>query len=139
MARSTISRKNLPRSLKKVFDFVDSLASSKKYAIGVQINSTDLLAPTNQETVVPFAGYLKTYMLTVQVAVTTGGAVKLQLNGADVTGATVTIADAAAAGTRYTATFTEVAVAAGDRIAIVPAAAIATAGSANAVIGFTAD
>jgi hypothetical protein len=139
MARSTVNRRSFTHALKKLYDFVDTLAETKKYALTCQINSTDLLAPTSQQLVVPHAGYLNEYKLVVQVAVTTGGAVKLQKNTVDITGATVTIGDAAAAGTVYQATVDEIAVAEGDVIAIVPAAAIATAGSANVSIGFTAD
>ncbi len=139
MSVLTVARSHMPRALRKVYDFVDALAASKKYAIPVQISSTDLLAGTAQQVVVPYAGFLEVYKGIIQAAVTTGGAVKLQLNGVDVTGATFTIADADAAGIRYNPTFTRVAVAAGDEVTVVPAAAIATAGAANVVLGFTAN
>lgn len=100
-----------------------------------QINQTDLLAPTTQDIVSPFAGYIARLRTMVQVAITTGGTIKAQVNTADVTGCSVTIANSATKGTAGAATPTTArsattVVAKGDRISIVPAS-FASAGAVN--------
>lgn len=103
------------------------------------INQTDLLAPTDFDMVSPIAGVIKGFTTVVQVAVTTGGAVKLTKGAStDVVGASITLADGATKGTIQSAVATEGSatrvVAAGERIRVVPAAAINTAGAINGFI-----
>lgn len=118
---------------------VDS--GGRKHYIPIEVEETQLLAPTNEEVVSPCAGRITRWRGIVQKAVTTGGAVKLQIGGVDVTGGTFTIADADAAGTRYDSGAITAAntVAAGDKIEVVPAAAINTAGELNGSIEITQD
>lgn len=75
------------------------------------VNQTDLLAGTTQQLISPETGQFDRLTVVVQVAVTTGGVIKVQAddgagNLADVPGLSVTVADAAPAGTVYTATAT---------------------------------
>jgi hypothetical protein len=111
-------------------------------------NQTDLLAPTSQDIIAPFDGYISELYTIVQAAVTTGGTIKAQINGSDVTNAVNTVGNAAAKGTRARATkngspylpgagatavqnFLR-----GDRITLV-AASFATAGAVNGMVGLT--
>lgn len=100
-----------------------------------EINETDTLAGTAFEAVAPVSGYIHELNVTVQKAVTTGGAVTVEVNTVAVTGLSVTVADAATKGTRYsdnpTSGSSTQAVTKGDRITITPAAAFATAGALN--------
>lgn len=115
-----------------------SLEMGQDVHLAWAIDQTDTLAGTSAELIAPVDGYISDHRVTVQVAVTTGGAVKVQVGTTDVVGATVTVADAATKGTRYSATATKVGttrkVAKGDRIQIVPDAAFATAGAVSGVL-----
>lgn len=106
----------------------------------VAINQTDLLAGTSQQLIAPFDGKISKLTATVQAAVTTGGPITVKVNGVTVVGLSVTVADGATAGTRYTDTptgdGTEV-VAAGDKVEIVPDGAFATAGAVNCLLEFS--
>lgn len=117
---------------------VDS--GGRKHYIPFEIEQTELLAGTAEQIVTPVAGRITKYRGIVQGAVTTGGAVKLQIAGVDVTAGTFTIADADAAGVKYSATPTAAnTVAVADTITVVPAAAIDTAGQLNGMIEITQD
>lgn len=111
-------------------------AGSKRY-LQFAINETDTLAATAAELIAPEDGYLTDLDVIVQKAVTTGGAVTVEINTVAVTGLTVTVADAATKGTRYADVATKGSatrrVLAGDRITVTPAAAFNTAG---AISGF---
>lgn len=97
-------------------------------------NQTDLLAATSQFIICPVAGTLKRLVTVVQTAVTTGGEIAVELDGTAVTGLSITVADAAAAGTVQQDTPTSVTRLTEDQaIEITAAAAFATAG---AVFGF---
>lgn len=107
------------------------------------LNQTDLLAPTDFELVAPENGYITALVSTVQVAVTTGGTLDVKTGDAlatTVAGLQQTIADAATKGTRQRTTATAGSstryVAKGARIAIVAAAAFATAGAMQGFVEF---
>jgi hypothetical protein len=96
------------------------------------LDQTDLLAGTTQWLSAPHAAVIKQIEVVVQLAVTTGGVIKAKLGSTDVVGATVTVADGAAAGTVYnasTALEEATAIVAKDgAIQIIVDAAFATAG-----------
>jgi hypothetical protein len=102
------------------------------------INETDTLAGTSAELVAPAAGNIVRNSVIVQKAVTTGGDVTASVGGVAVDGLACTIANAAAKGTVVTDVPTlghaSTAVAAGDRIQIVPAAGFDTAGAVSGVL-----
>ena len=107
--------------------------------VPIQISSTDLLAGTAQQVVCPIAGHIMGIRGIVQAAVTTGGAITVEVNTVAVTGLSITVADADPAGTRYsdtptTARSSTTAVAVGDEITVTPAAAFATAGAVNVML-----
>lgn len=111
-----------------------------RVVIPVQINQTDLLASTLQDIVAPYAGYVSQLRSCVQVAVTTGGTIGVNVNTVGVTGMSVTVANAATKGTRAasgptTKRSTTTVVSAGDRISLVPAS-FATAGAVNCEVEF---
>ena len=104
--------------------------------IPYEIEQTELLAGTAEEIVCPVDGYIDQLRGIVQGAVTTGGAVTVEVNTTTVTGLSITLADAATKGTRYsdrptTPRSSTTVVAKGDRITITPASAIDTAGQLN--------
>lgn len=102
------------------------------------INETDTLAGTSAELIAPVSGLIVGLNVTVQKAVTNGGAVTVQVGTTDVAGLSVTVADAATKGTRYSDTPTSghssKAVSAGDRIQVTPDSAFATAGAINGFV-----
>lgn len=109
---------------------------ANKILIPFTIEQTELLAGTAADICAPCAGYITGMMVSVEVAVTTGGALTVELNTSTVTGLSVTLANSATAGTVYQDSILKIAAglaAAGDDITITPAAAIDTAG---AVTGF---
>lgn len=113
-------------------------AAGKVY-VPFEIEATELAAGTAEQIVAPVAGNIAAIRGTVQEAVTTGGAVTVEVGGVAVTGLTFTVANADAAGTRYSDTpttwhDTTTVIAAGDKITITPAAAFATAGALNGVL-----
>jgi hypothetical protein len=134
----TVPRRMLPRSLKRIYDIMDQQSASKRYTVDIQIVQADLIAPVSQEIVAGFDGFITGLDTIVQAAITTGGTLKVQLNTVDVAGATVTIANADAKGSRKSASFTKIAVSRGDRITLVPAG-FATAGAVNVTLGMTAN
>jgi hypothetical protein len=111
-------------------------AANQPVYIPFEIEQTELLAGTSEEIVSPVAGRITGYRGICQGAVTTGGAVKLQIGTTDVTGATFTLANSDTKGTVYNSTAITAAntVAVGDRIQVVPAAAIDTAGQLNGIV-----
>lgn len=102
------------------------------------INETDTLAGTAYEAIAPVDGFIHGLDVIVQKAVTTGGAVTVEVNTVAVAGLSVTVADAATKGTRYsdapTSGSSTQAVSKGDRITITPASAFATAGAINGYV-----
>jgi hypothetical protein len=133
-----VNRRKHSRGLKKVFNLIDAQSASKFYPIDCQINSADHTGNVSQEFVAPFDGFIVGLDSVVQVAITTGGTIQLQLNAVNVPGALVTIANADAKGSRKSASFTAVAVSRGDRITLV-LTGFATAGAANIQIGMAAN
>ncbi len=109
---------------------------SSPVLVPFEFTQTDLLAGTAADISSPIAGYITGMQVTVELSVTTGGAITVEANTVAVVGLSVTVADAAAAGTVYTDTVLKIAtglVAAGDDITVTPAAAFATQGT---VTGF---
>jgi hypothetical protein len=104
------------------------------------IDQTDLLAPVNRQLSAPCDGVIEELWVIVQAAVTTGGAITVLIDTTTVVGLSVTVADAAAAGTTYSDTPTLPSatrtVTKGQRVQIAPAAAFATAGAVNGWISF---
>lgn len=103
-------------------------------------NETDTLAGTAASFIAPCDGYIETLQTEVTKAVTTGGAVTVEVGGAAVTGLSVAIADAAAVGTVQSDTPTtaqdaSTKVRRGQAVTVTPAAAFATAGSYKARVG----
>ncbi len=110
-----------------------------KILIPFYFNQTDLLAPTAMQLIAPVAGYITGIRATVTSAVTTGGAITVEANTVAVVGLSVTVADAASAGTVYSDDVLKIATglcAAGDDITVTPAAAFATAGRVDGYIIF---
>lgn len=102
------------------------------------INQTDLLAATPHFVISPIKGRVRKLAVVVQVDVTTGGAVTVEIGGTAVAGLTVTVEDAPGVGTVYTddgvtADDTEN-VAKDGAIEIVTAAAFDTAGAIHGFI-----
>lgn len=113
--------------------------SDGKILIPFDFNQTDLLAPTAQNLIAPTAGYITGLRAIVQAAVTTGGAITVEANTVAVVGLSVTVADAATAGTVLTDDVLKIATglcAAGDDITVTPAAAFATAGAVKGYLIF---
>lgn len=117
-----------------------SLNMGEDYFVPFAANSTDLLAGTSQELIAPVDGFIAEIAATVQAAVGTGGVVKVALGGTptDVPGASITVADSATKGTRYSALATahanNRAVSKGDRIQVLLDAAFATSGALNGYV-----
>lgn len=135
----------LPFYVEKVQQIVGELQDGVRLAgfqdskilLPYDFNQTDLLAPTAQNIVAPVAGYITGIRNIVQAAVTTGGAITVEANTVAVVGLSVTVADAATAGTVHTDDVLKIAtglVAAGDDITVTPAAAFATAGACRGYI-----
>ena len=112
--------------------------SPNKVVLPFVIPQTELLAGTSIWLVSPVAGRISALRTVVQTAVTTGGAITVEVETTAVDGLSITIGDAAAAGTVQsdtpTAAHASAVVAVGDGIEIVPAAAFATAGAINGVL-----
>jgi hypothetical protein len=115
-----------------------SAGSPRSVFLPWAINETDTLAGTSAELVAPAAGRIVRNTVVVQKAVTTGGDVTATVGVTAVAGLTCTIADGAAKGTVVTDTpdagAATAAVAAGDRIQIVPGAPFNTAGAVSGVL-----
>lgn len=122
------------------------VATSPQVAAGAErvvrlyfaINETDTLAGTSAELVSPVKGVITRLTTIVQKAVTTGGDVTAAVDTTAVDGLACTIADAATKGSVVTDTPTaghaSTAVAAGQRIQVVPDAAFATAGAISGYV-----
>lgn len=114
--------------------------------VDLLLGSVELLAGTAQKIASPVNGFVDSLEVTVQVAVTTGGVIAVQ-GGSDgvtaVTGATVTVANAAVAGTQYNATVAKgeatAKVTKGQLITLSVDAAFATAGEVNVSIRFRSE
>lgn len=98
------------------------------------INETDTLAGTAKSFVAPCDGYIELLRVQIAKAVTTGGAVTVEVAGVAVTGLSCTVADGATAGfivedlpTDSQSATTKVR--RGQTITVTPAAAFATAGA----------
>lgn len=104
--------------------------------IPVRLAATELAAGTSFECIAPINGYIDMLDLIVQVAIVTGGAVTVltgDAGGTTVAGLTVTVADSATKGTRYSDRATDGSstryVTKGTRIQVVPAAAFNAGGA----------
>lgn len=110
---------------------------ARKVRLPFFINQTDLVAHTSQELVSPVTGAIVKVDTTVQIAVTTGGNITVDVGATPVVGLSIAVANAAAKGTIGTGAPTAgdatATVAADGRIQVVPSNAFATAG---AVSGF---
>jgi len=116
-----------------------SAFSPGKILIPFEFNEVDLLAPTAQPIVAPCAGYITGIRTIIVAAVTTGGAITVEANTVAVVGLSVTVADAATAGTTHSDTVLKIAtglVAAGDDITVSPGSAFATAGRVRGYLIF---
>lgn len=112
-----------------------------RYYLQGQINQTDLLAGTAQQCIAPSSGYIEEFGVVVQAAVTTGGPITVAVapaaggSAVPVAGLSVTVANAATAGTAAVDTPTEPSITRqvnkGDVITVIPDAAFATAGAVN--------
>jgi hypothetical protein len=119
-----------------------SLEMGTHHFLPFEFTEADLTSNTVLEFVAPVTGWVTSLRTTIQKAITTGGTLTLKAGTAgtvNVAGAALTIADAAAVGTRALAKTTagdgSCQVTAGDRIRLVPAS-FATAGRVRGVIGF---
>lgn len=106
------------------------------------IIQADLIANNGAEIVSPVDGYISNLRTIVQSAVTTGGTVKVQINGVDVPGLSLTVANAATKGTRAVASNTPKIgtarkVVKGDRISVVTSG-FASAGALNGALNISA-
>jgi hypothetical protein len=107
--------------------------ADKRVVLKDSFGQTALLAGTALSFVAPCDGFIEKLKGKVLKAVTTGGAVTVEIDTVAVTGLTFTVADADAAGTTYsdvptTAQSATTKVKKGQTITITPAAAFATAG-----------
>ncbi|MDJ0950916.1 MAG: hypothetical protein QNJ94_18550 [Alphaproteobacteria bacterium] len=122
----------------EVFGWVEVIPSTRAdlYYSFFFFNQTDLLAGTSQWMPCPYKGTVRRLGGVVQLAVTTGGAIGVELGGTDVDGIDITVADAAAAGTVYTqdATGTNDTLNEDTAIEVTAAAAFATAGRVNGYV-----
>lgn len=102
------------------------------------INQTDLLAATSAELISPIAGRITKLMTTIQIAVTTGGVITVEVDATPVDGLSITVADSATKGTIQsdtpTAAHATAVVAVGSRIEIQPAAEFDTAGAVSGIL-----
>lgn len=110
--------------------------------LGFLINATDLAAGTAQSLVAPCDGYIEVLRSEVIEAVTTGGAITVEVEGVAVTGLSITVADAAPVGkvqedTPTTAQSATTKVRRGQTITVTPAAAFATAGAVKGYVRMT--
>jgi hypothetical protein len=106
------------------------------------IEQVDLLAGTSHFVTAPVSGYISKLSTVVKKAVTTGGAITLELGGEGVLGISNTIADSATVGSLVTSTPTKTndlstRVAKGDAIEIVGDTAFATAGELWVLVEIT--
>jgi hypothetical protein len=129
---------------------MSTLVAGDKRHIPFSINATDLAAGTPQYFNCPFDGFIAKLEIVVQSVVGTGGVIKVQKSSivdgsdaiaglADVTGASVTVANSAEAGFRQVGVATGDAqtnrkVSKGDLIALNVDAAFATSGAINGQI-----
>lgn len=113
---------------------MSTFTAGQRFRAYFQIPQADLLAPVALDQTSPDDGALVTLQVIVQVAITTGGTVKLQNKGVDVPGSTITIPNGATKGTVFTASIPQGTdasmIAKGDRVSVVPAG-FATAGAIN--------
>lgn len=117
-----------------------SLQTGRDFALPFVIPQTELLAGAKIDFPAPFDGRVDELQIAVQAAVTTGGAITVEITPAGgsptaVAGLSITVADAATKGTvqsdKPTEPSTTRAFKKGDLISIVPAAAFNTAGAIN--------
>lgn len=114
-------------------------AMDQRITLRDSYGQTALLAGTALSFVAPCDGYIEKLRGKVLKAVTTGGAVTVEIDTVAITGLTFTVADADAAGTTYsdvptTAQSTTTKVKKGQTITITPAAAFATAGDLEVAV-----
>lgn len=127
--------------------FVDAV-DEKFYSRGLvylpfNISATELSAGTSIEMISPVAGTITSMKTIVQTAIVTGGAVTAKVGTTDITGLSITVADAATKGTVQTDSptagdDTDV-VAVGSRIQIVPAAAFNGGGELRGILTIQID
>lgn len=115
------------------------LAPGQKLFLPWEIEATELAAGTAENLVSPIPGSVTDIRAINQEAIGTGGDITAKIGTTDITGAVITIANSATAGTVYQSTAITAAntVVAGSRIQIVPAAAFATTGAVNGTVEIT--
>jgi hypothetical protein len=121
----------------EVFGFVEIIPDVYTGHIYVPyfFNQTDLLAGTSQWWAAPEAGTITELASTIQLAVTTGGVIAVELATVAVTGLELTIADAAVAGTvQHDAPTSGGTVTKEQVIEVTATAAFATAGRVNGYV-----
>ena len=112
-----------------------ALQIGRDFVLPFVIPQTELLAGTKIDLVAPFDGRVDELQIVVQGAVTTGGAITVEVNTVAVAGLSITVANSATKGTvqsdKPDEPSTSRAFKKGDRLSIVPAAAFDTAGAIN--------
>jgi hypothetical protein len=116
-----------------------SVSPAGRHFIPFEFTGTQLDTPTVMELVSPVKGRVARARATVVTAGTTGGDLTFEIDTTAVDGLTISVANGAAAGTRYTdvpssATHASTAVSIGSRIEVIPAAAFNAAGPITGVI-----
>lgn len=113
-------------------------AGSGKVFLPWVIGATELSAGTPTELISPIAGRITLLRSTVQVAISTGGVLTVEVNTTAVDGLSITVANSATVGTRQsdapTAAHATAIVAAGDRIEIIPSAAFDGGGALAGIL-----
>lgn len=114
-----------------------ALQTGRDFVLPFVLPQTELLAGTKIDFQAPFDGRVDELHTAVQAAVTTGGSIKVQINGVDVAGASVAVANAATKGTRGVAAATQAsttrAFKKGDLLSVY-GTGFATAGAVNVTV-----
>lgn len=130
--------------LRALVELIDAKFYARGYIhIPFTISATELSAGTSIEMISPVAGTITTMKTIVQTAIVTGGAVTAKVGTTDITGLSITVADAATKGTVQTDSptagdDTDV-VAVGSRIQIVPTAAFNGGGELRGILTIQID
>jgi len=116
-----------------------SVAPAGRVFLPFSFTGTQLDTPTPMELVSPVAGRVAAARASVITAGTTGGAITFEVDTTAVDGLTLTVADGAAAGTRYhdvpsSPTHASTAIAIGSRIEVIPAAGFNSSGPIQGMV-----
>lgn len=121
-----------------------NVAPSSRVFLPFEFTGTQLDTPTPMELVSPVKGRIAGARATVVTAGTTGGDITFEVDNIAVDGLTISIANGAAAGTRYadvpsSPTHVSTAVAIGSRIEVIPAAAFNASGPITGMVEIEAE